>query len=57
MEENMPHSVADPRGGGGGGGGGVRGFTPQRLFFFFVACQYMKIPADLHPKHLAPDWS
>ena len=38
-------TVADP------GGGGVRGFsthTPQRFFFF--ACQYMKIPADLDPR-------
>ena len=38
--------VADPE------GGGVRGFKPplQRGFFFFFACQYMKIPTDLDPK-------
>ena len=36
-----------------GSRGGGRGFNPpplQRLFLFFFACQYMKIPTDLDPK-------
>ena len=37
-------SVADPE------GGGVRGLKPPfRVFFFFLACQYMKIPTDPNP--------
>ena len=40
-------SVADP--------GGLRGLTPNihptpHPEFFLLACQYMKIPADLDPK-------
>ena len=34
--------------------GGLGGLTPPPRGFFVVACQYMKIPADLDPKHTHP---
>ena len=39
MSPPSTYAVADP------GGGELGGLTPE----FFLACQYMKIPADLDP--------
>ena len=44
-DDQVTRSVADP-------GGGFRVVNPLKGFFF--ACQYMKIPADIHPNPPPP---